>query len=230
MNIYWIYSLLACRDLDVEASLVIRALERDDIGDARRKLSRIVGRDTDALNEAEILRALFETIAENLSDGVIAPLFYLAISGPACMAAYKALNTLDSMVGHRNVRYREFGWASARLDDVANFIPARVTAALICIAAALLPGLNGRRAFRIALRDGATQPSPNAGYPEAAFAGAFGVRLGGLNFYEGVASRKPFLGDALVPLDPRLFRRARVLLYLVEGLFVASMLRFLRWR
>ena len=131
LNIFWIWAFLALRDLDFEATLVWRALERGDIIEARRKLALIVGRDTDRLDEPEILRAAIETIAENLSDGVIAPLFYLALGGPVAMAAYKAINTLDSMVGYRNERYAEFGWASARLDDVANFVPARL-AALLC--------------------------------------------------------------------------------------------------
>jgi adenosylcobinamide-phosphate synthase len=228
-NVYWIYALLACRDLDVEATRVIRALEREDIPDARLKLSRIVGRDTETLAEPEILRATIETVAENLSDGVIAPLFYLAIAGPVGMAAYKAINTLDSMVGYRNDRYRDFGWASARIDDIANFVPARIAALLIWLAA-LIPGFNAPRAFQITLRDGASQPSPNSGYPEAAAAGALGVQLGGLNYYRGVPSRKPTLGDAIVPLTRAAFQRTRILLYASEGLCVASILGCLAWQ
>ena len=173
-NVYWIYALLACRDLDVEACLVIRELEREDLPAAREKLSRIVGRDTEMLQEPEILRATVETVAENLGDGVIAPLLFLAVAGPVGMAVYKAMNTLDSMVGYRDERYREFGWASARLDDLANFIPARFTAVLIWLAA-LMPGFHMRRAFRTTFRDGGNQPSPNSGYPEAAAAGALGL-------------------------------------------------------
>ena len=131
--IYWIFSLLALRDLDFEAALVVRELRRGDLDTARRMLARIVGRDTASLDEKEVFRATIETIAENLSDAVIAPLFYLALGGPVAMAAYKAINTLDSMVGYSNERYRDFGWASARLDDVANWIPARLTAALVWI-------------------------------------------------------------------------------------------------
>lgn len=212
LNIFWIWAFLALRDLDFEATLVWRALERGDIIEARRKLSLIVGRDADQLDEPEILRAAIETIAENLSDGVIAPLFYLAIGGPVAMAAYKAINTLDSMVGYRNERYAEFGWASARLDDVANFIPARLAAALVWLCA-LAPGFDSARSRRVTLRDASSQPSPNAGYPEAAVAGALGVRLGGVNFYRGVRSEKPHLGDAIHPLDGRAFRGTRLLLY-----------------
>jgi adenosylcobinamide-phosphate synthase len=227
--VYWIYALLACRDLDVEAGRVIAALKRDDLEDSRHKLSWIVGRDTAGLAEPEILRATVETVAENLGDAVVAPLFYLALAGPVGMAAYKAMNTLDSMVGYRNERYKEFGWASARLDDVVNYIPARLTAVLIWVSA-LLPGFDARRSFRITLRDGGSQPSPNAGYPEAAVAGALGVQLGGLNFYQGVPSRKDYLGDAVVPLDRGAFDKVRRLLYVSEGLCVVLILGCLLWR
>jgi adenosylcobinamide-phosphate synthase len=212
ISIYWIFALLAIRDLDVEAARVIASLRRNDLDNARRMLSFIVGRDTAALEPPEILRATIETIAENLCDGVIAPLFYLALGGPVAMACYKAMNTLDSMVGYRSERYREFGWASARMDDLANWIPARLSALLIWIAAAV-SGCDVRRAIAITLRDARLQPSPNAGFPEAAVAGALGVRLGGLNFYQGVASRKPYLGDALQALDLTAYRKTRVLLY-----------------
>jgi adenosylcobinamide-phosphate synthase len=227
--VYWIYALLACRDLDMEASRVIAALKRDDLEDSRHKLSWIVGRDTAGLAEPEILRATIETVAENLGDAVVAPLFYLALAGPLGMAAYKAINTLDSMVGYRNERYRDFGWASARIDDVVNYVPARLTAVLIWMSA-LLPGFDARRSFRITLRDGGSQPSPNAGYPEAAVAGALGVRLGGLNFYQGVASKKAYLGDAVVPLDRGAFDKVRTLLYVSEGLCVVLILGCLVWR
>jgi adenosylcobinamide-phosphate synthase len=229
MTVYWIYALLACRDLDVEAGHVIAALRRDDLEDARHKLSWIVGRDTARLREPEILRATIETVAENLGDAVVAPLFYLALAGPLGMAAYKAINTLDSMVGYRNERYREFGWASARIDDIVNYIPARLTAVLIWVTA-LLPGFDARRSFRITLRDGGSQPSPNAGYPEAAVAGALGVRLGGLNFYQGVPSKKAYLGDAVIPLDRGAFDKVRKLLYVSEGLCVVLILGCLLWR
>jgi adenosylcobinamide-phosphate synthase len=226
--IYWIYTLLACRDLDVEAGQVVRALVENDHEKARKRLSWIVGRDTATLDEPEMVRATVETVAENLSDGVIAPLFYLALGGPVAMGAYKAINTLDSMVGYRNERYGEFGWASARIDDVVNFIPARITALLIWIAA-LLPGFNSWRAFRITVRDGGNQPSPNSGYPEAAVAGALGVRLGGVNYYRGQPGVKARLGDAVVPLERGIFPRVRVLLYASEALCVATILGFAAW-
>jgi adenosylcobinamide-phosphate synthase len=228
MTVYWIYSLLACRDLDTQASGVVQALNGGDTVEARRRLSWIVGRDTERLDEEGVMRATVETVSENLSDGVIAPLFYLAVAGPAGMAAYKAINTLDSMVGYRNERYREFGWASARIDDVVNYLPSRLTAVLIGVAA-LLPGFDARRTFRAIWRDGASQPSPNSGYPEAAFAGAIGVQLGGTSFYRGKPSIKAMLGDPVVPLTPDAFPRVRMLLYASEALFVAMLLGYLRW-
>jgi adenosylcobinamide-phosphate synthase len=219
LNIFWIWTLLALRDLDWEATLVWRALERNDIEEARRKLAMIVGRDTANLEGPEILRAAIETIAENLSDAVIAPLLYLGIAGPVGMAAYKAINTLDSMVGYRDERYSEFGWASARLDDVVNFVPARLTAVLVWTCALIL-GYDAGRSRRITLRDARSQPSPNAGYPEAAVAGALGIRLGGVNFYNGARIDKPYLGDAVKPLDKRAFQSTRVLLYACSALML----------
>ena len=221
LSIYWIYSFLACRSLDVESSRVIDALNAGDLIGARFRLSRIVGRDTADLDELEILRATIETAAENLSDGVVAPLFYLALAGPTGMAAYKAINTLDSMIGYRNARYVEFGWASARLDDIVNFIPARITAALIWLCSPLVGGVIGQ-SIRITRRDARLQPSPNAGYPEAALAGALGIRLGGLNFYEGVPSQKPYLGDVRRPMSVQAYRQTRSLLYLCTAVAVAA--------
>jgi adenosylcobinamide-phosphate synthase len=219
--VYWIFSLLAIRDLDFEAALVIRELRRADLPSARRMLSRIVGRDTANLDDREVLRATIETLAENLGDAVIAPLFYLALGGPVAMAAYKAINTLDSMAGYKNDRYREFGWASARLDDLANWVPARLTAGLVWLCALLL-GYDVRRSVAETLRDARRQPSPNSGYPEAAVAGAIGVRLGGLNYYQGVASRKPLIGDGGRAPDLAAYTRARRLLYAASLLMVAA--------
>lgn len=219
LTIVWIWLLLALRSLDLEATRVLRDLERGDLAAARASLAMIVGRDTEALDEHEILRAAIETMAENLSDAVVAPLFYLLLGGPVAMAAYKAVNTLDSMVGHRNDRYREFGRASARMDDLLNFVPARLTAALVWLYAAIT-GNNVRRSISVTLRDAAKQPSPNSGYPEAAVAGALGVRLGGLNFYHGVESRREFLGDTDAPLDRAAFAATRRILYGTSALMV----------
>lgn len=219
--VFWIWALVAIRDLDVEAARVLRRLEAGDLAGARAMLARIVGRDTETLEEPEVLRAVLETVAEGLNDGIVAPLFYLALGGPVGMAAYKAINTLDSLAGYRNDRYRLFGWTSARVDDAANYIPARLTAALVWLAAWVLR-YDARRAVRVTLRDARRQPSPNAGYPEAAVAGALGVRLGGTNYYGGVAAAKECLGDAVQPLGRGHFGQARRILYAVSVLMVLA--------
>jgi len=186
---------LATRNLLDESARVIRALGSGDLGLARRHLGRIVGRDTASLDEPEICRAVIETLAESLSDGVIAPLFYFALGGVPMAIAYKAVNTLDSMIGHRDAKYLYFGRFAARLDDLANWIPARMTAVLICMASAVVSGrASGLQAGRIWLRDGSHHASPNAGQPEGAMAGALGVRLGGANRYDGNLILSPHLG------------------------------------
>ncbi|MER3423905.1 MAG: cobalamin biosynthesis protein CobD, partial [Nitrospiraceae bacterium] len=195
------FTALAARDLVDHALAVLRALRTDSLDLARAAVSRIVGRDTEKLSGSEIVRATVETIAESASDGVIAPLFYLTVGGPPLALAYKAINTLDSMVGHQDAKYRYFGWASARLDDLANWVPARITALLLVLAAGIQIRTM-RQAWCMLRRDGNKHPSPNSGRPEAAMAGALGVQLGGVNFYDGLASERPRLGDALVPLAP----------------------------
>lgn len=219
LAIFWIWTFLAVRDLDWHAMRVIVALRDGELELARERVAMFVGRDTAALDESEILRATVESVAESLGDGIVGPLFYLALAGPAGMAAFKAISTLDSMCGYRNERYREFGWASARLDDVANFIPARLSVLLVTLAALLL-GYDARRAWQCAWRDGRSQPSPNSGYPEAAVAGALGVQLGGLNYYQGVPSRKAALGDGRRPLSLEAALGARRLLYGTSALAV----------
>jgi adenosylcobinamide-phosphate synthase len=228
ISIYWIFALLAIRDLEFEAALVVRALRAQNLDEARHMLSRIVGRDTASLDESEVVRATIETVAENLSDAVVAPLFYLALAGPVGMGVYKAVNTLDSMVGHRNLRYREFGWAPARADDLANLIPARLTAVLIWFCALILR-YDARRSVAVTLRDARRQLSPNSGYPEAAVAGALGIRLGGLNYYGGVPSRKEFLGDPVFPLSADLFPKVRAILYGCSALMALGTAGVMRW-
>lgn len=225
--IYWTFSFLAIRDLDRHASRVIDALKANELGLARERLSSIVGRDTAHLDPPEIIRAAIETVGENLSDGIVAPLFFLAIGGPAAMAAYKAVNTLDSMVGYRNDMYRDLGWFSARADDWANWIPARLSAALIWFVT-LAPGYSLRDSVRITMRDGGSQPSPNSGWPEAAVAGALGIRLGGSSTYGGVVSKKAFLGDPTRSLDLAVFPRVRFILYSVALLSV-TIVAVIRW-
>ena len=151
-----------------------------------------------------------------MSDAIVAPLFFLALFGIPGMAAYKAINTMDSMIGYKNETYIRFGWAAARLDDAANYIPARITAGLIVVTAAIL-GLRWRNALVAMWRDAYQQPSPNSGYPEAALAGALGVQLGGLNYYFGQPSRKPFLGESIETLRWNSFPQVRLLLYLVAS-------------
>jgi adenosylcobinamide-phosphate synthase len=214
------WSCLAARSLHLESRLVAEALSRGDLAAARRYLSRIVGRDTEDLDEAEIWRAAVETVAENTSDGVIAPLFCLMIGGPVLGLAYKAVNTLDSMVGYKNERYINFGWASARFDDLANYIPARLTGLLI-VASAPLAGSPSRDAWRVMRRDGRNHTSPNSGIPEAAVAGALGVRLGGTNLYGGRAVEKPTIGDPVNPLSQGSWRGAVRLMYGAEALLLA---------
>lgn len=188
------YTVMAAKSLYSEPLKVTKLLSTGDIQGARRELSYLVGRDTHSLDEMGIVRALVETVAENASDGVIAPLFYLAIGGPPLAMAYKAVNTLDSMVGYKNDKYLYFGRASARLDDLVNFIPARITAVLL-VAAAFILGKDWKMSWKTVIRDGRNHTSPNSGYPEAAVAGALGRRLGGLSHYGGIPSNKPFIGD-----------------------------------
>ncbi|MDR4495593.1 MAG: adenosylcobinamide-phosphate synthase CbiB [Nitrospirales bacterium] len=189
------YTTIAARDLWDHAMRVHAALCAGTLLQAREAVQQLVGRDTAHLQESEIVRATVESLAENTSDGVIAPLLYLALGGPALAMAYKAVNTLDSMVGYRNERYRDFGWASARLDDVVNWIPARLTALALCGAASLRCG-RGQAAWAVCRRDARNHPSPNSGWPEAAMAGALGVRLGGEAFYNGRVEARPFIGNA----------------------------------
>jgi adenosylcobinamide-phosphate synthase len=220
------WTCLAAHSLHGESKLVADRLAVGDLPGARQYLSRIVGRDTDDLDEQEIWRALVETVAENSSDGIIAPLFYLMIGGPVLGLAYKAVNTLDSMVGYKNERYLRFGWASARFDDLANWLPARLTG-LLMVGIAPLVGLSGKKALRVMVRDSRNHSSPNSGVPEAAAAGALGVRLGGTNRYFGQPVEKPTIGDPLRDLSResyqgviRLMYGSTVLMLFVWGVFL----------
>jgi adenosylcobinamide-phosphate synthase len=215
-----IYYGLAARSLARETQAVLGPLSRDDLPEARRRLSQIVGRDTHVLPPDEICRACVETAAENTTDGVVAPLLCAAVAGPVGLWAYKAISTLDSMVGYRNARYLRFGWASARADDVANYLPARLTWLLLALAARLT-GRQGRRALRIGWRDGRNHPSPNSAWSEAAMAGALGVRLGGPCSYGGVPSHKPYLGDLGAPPQVATVRQAIDLMLVTAWLALA---------
>ncbi len=220
VSIVLIAFTLAARDLAGHALAVFRALDRGDLPEARQKTALMVSRDTGALDEGETARAAVESVAENTVDGVTAPLLFAVLGGPAAAMMYKAVNTLDSMFGYRTERYLKFGWASARLDDLVNYLPARITAALVPVAA-LLVGGRPLQAWRCLARDGRKHPSPNSGLTEAAMAGALGVRLGGVSSYFGKPSTKPFLGDALEPLGGRHIRRTVALMtvtYLLAAL------------
>jgi adenosylcobinamide-phosphate synthase len=205
VSIVLLYLCFAARDLAQHSHRVYSALTNGDMTEARRCASMMVGRDTDRLDEPEIVRAAVESVAENIVDGVTAPLFFAVLGGPIAAMLYKAVNTLDSTFGYKNERYLYFGWASARLDDVFNYIPARLTAPLVSLAAALLR-LNSLGALRICRRDGRKHPSPNSGLTEAAVAGALSMQLGGLNYYFGQPSERPRMGD---PKQPS--RRAHIL-------------------
>ena len=198
-------SLLAQKSLKEHVQAIIDAFPADaagDLGPARRALSMIVGRDTGQFGESEIAHAAIESLAENASDGIIAPLFWLAVLGLPGIVLYKLVNTADSMIGHLNERYRHFGKAAARLDDVMNFIPARVTALLYALAAALTMGTRaGRRTLLTAWRDARKHVSPNAGWPEAAMAGALAIRLGGPRSYAGRVVEFPWLGNGRARLS-----------------------------
>jgi adenosylcobinamide-phosphate synthase len=210
------FTTLAGRDLVDHVRAVSQALAGGNLVGARHAVSLIVGRDTETLSEPEVVRATVETIAESTTDGVIAPLVYLTIGGVPLALAYKAINTLDSMIGHRDARYVDFGWASARFDDLANWIPARLTAGFIVLAAGIATGQWSRvkLSWHILCRDGHKHSSPNSGKPEAAMAGALGIQLGGLNFYDGLPHERPRLGDgarSLVPNDIDLAVRITVI-------------------
>jgi adenosylcobinamide-phosphate synthase len=189
-------SCIALRSLTDEARKTIEALESGDLVRARKQLARIVGRDTENLGASEISRAVIETLAESLSDGVVAPMLYLVLGGVPLAMGYKAINTLDSMIGHRDERYLYFGRAAARLDDAANLLPSRLTAMLITAAAVGAPKASAASAWKTWLADGARHASPNAGQTEAAMAGALMVRLGGTNTYDGEPVASPVMGSA----------------------------------
>ncbi len=220
LQFYLLYALLACGGLAREAIRVIEILENEGLEKGRRALAGIVGRETGKLQEDDIFRAVIETVAENLSDGVIAPLFYFMIGGLPLAWAYKAVNTLDSMLGYKNDRYLYFGRFAARLDDFFNFIPARISALLILVSAGFL-GLDPLSGWRVLWRDRRAHSSPNSGWPEAAMAGILGVRLGGDNYYHGELVRKPYIGDNREAVSREAVFMAVANLYLSSAFFAA---------
>ncbi len=211
---YW---MLAAKQLRVESMGVHDALVQGSLDEARRRVSMIVGRDTEELDERGVAQAAVETVAENTSDGVVAPLIYMALFGAAGGVFYKAVNTLDSMVGYKNEKYRDFGTVAARLDDILNWIPARLSGVLMCISAWFLR-MDAAGAWRIFLRDRLQHASPNSAHTEAACAGALGVQLGGSHHYFGKLVEKPSIGDDLHPICAEDILKANRLLYMTAFL------------
>ena len=227
-GVYLGYAVLAGKDLRVKAKAVWREAEKGALVKARRELAKIVGRDTDDLSTERVVAATIESIAESTNDGIVAPLFYLTLGGPILAVAYKAVNTLDSMIGYKNERYLNFGRLSARLDDMANFIPARITGCLIAAASFLL-GKGCGRSFKIMRRDGSKHSSPNSGISEAAMAGALRIRLGGPLSYQGKHSAKPYLGEEDRRVEAGLIKEALRISLVVSLLMVLIGVFFLKW-
>lgn len=227
------FTAVSTGDLARQVLGVVKEVSAGNLPGAREKLSMIVGRDTENLSEPEICRAAFETAAENTSDGIVGPLFYLSVGaafglGPALGMAYKAVNTLDSMVGYKNSRYIYFGKFSAKMDDFANLLPARITALLIALLAALFYR-RGLKTIKTVMRDAKNHSSPNSGLPEAAYAGALGVRIGGTNYYGGVPRESHTIGTPEKPLDTGAVRSAVRLLWWVSALSAALGTAFLHF-
>ena len=206
------YQILAAKSLKSESMKVFDRLERDDLSGARKAVSMIVGRDTDNLDAEGVTKAAVETVAENTSDGVVAPMLYCAVGGPVLGLMYKAVNTMDSMIGYKNDKYLYFGRAAAKLDDAANFLPARISAVFMLFSA-FIGGFDFKNALRIYKRDRLKHSSPNSAHTEAVCAGALGVRLAGDAVYFGKTVKKPFIGEALRKIEPEDIRRANRLMY-----------------
>ncbi|WP_419742169.1 adenosylcobinamide-phosphate synthase CbiB [Paraclostridium dentum] len=210
-----LYTTLSTKCLADEAKKIYKVLKTGDIEKSRKQLSYIVGRDTTSLNENEIIRATVETVAENTVDGIISPMMYGFIGGPVLAMAYKAINTLDSMVGYKNEKYGDIGFASAKIDDIANFIPARITPFFMMIASFML-GFNSKKSIKIAMRDRKNHKSPNCAYAEGSVAGALEVQLGGTNMYFGEKVYKPTIGDKDRELEAEDILRTNKIMYLTS--------------
>lgn len=212
METFFCYQMLAVKSLKQESMRVFEELEKGDLKGARYAVSMIVGRDTRSLDEAGVTKAAVETVAENTSDGIIAPLFYMAIGGPVLMFFYKGVNTMDSMVGYKNEKYLNFGRYAAKLDDILNYIPARISAWLM-IAGARVLGFDSKNAVKIFKRDRYNHASPNSAQTEAVMAGALDIQLAGNAYYFGKLCKKPTIGDAIRPVEIKDIPRANQLLY-----------------
>lgn len=222
-SIILIYFAISIKDMKCRAEKIDEHLEKSDIERAREQVSHIVGRDTGELDSEQIVRATVESVAESTVDGIISILFYAFVGGPVLAWVYKAINTLDSMIGHKNIYYREIGWFSAKLDDIFNYIPARISGIIIPIASYIL-----RKGFLNSLKtvvaDGGKNPSPNSGVPEAAFAGALRVQLGGLNYYGGIPVHKPYIGQPYNTLRRKHIKEAVELMYVSSAVMIVVLL------
>lgn len=217
VNTYLIYTCIAARCLDYEATKVLEALEQG-IEKARTRLSYIVGRETKNLSEKEIIRATVETVAENTSDGVIAPLFYIMLLGVPGGLAYKFINTMDSMLGYMNDKYTDLGFFPAKVDDIFNYIPARITGVFMCIGS--MARFNIKDGLRIMIRDRKNHKSPNCAYPEGAVAGLLGIQLGGNNYYYGKLVEKPTIGTRVRDIEKIDIKNTIEIMYRSEGLLM----------
>ncbi len=218
-GVFIIYFSISIKNMADEVKKVMTYLSENDLINARKSLSHIVGRDTINLDRGQIIRACVESIAESIVDGIISPMFYSFIGGPCAAIAYRAVNTLDSMVGYKDSKYIRFGWASARLDDIANYIPARISALLIPISS-FLCGCSLKYSLKILFRDGRKNESPNSGIPEAAMAGALRVQLGGPSTYQGEIVKKQFIGDIQNELNLKSINLAIKIMYITSILFL----------
>jgi len=218
-----ISTTIAQKSLKEAAVEVYHPLKSGDLVEARKKLSYIVGRDTDDLDESEIARGAIETVAENTSDGVTAPLFWALIGGAPLAMVYRATNTCDSMVGYRNERYKEFGWASAKWDDVMNWIPSRLTG-MIMLIGNRPESMGYQKAWKILFRDAKRHPSPNSGWGEAAVAAILGIQLGGRNYYKGIVSNREKMGEPLHPIQAEHIIKANIILGKTVFLFLLLLL------
>lgn len=217
LETFMCYQMLAVKSLKTESMRVYRELEKDDLEGARKAVAMIVGRDTAQLTAEGVTKATVETVAENTSDGIIAPLFYMAIGGPVLMFLYKGINTMDSMVGYKNDKYLHFGRCAAKLDDAANYIPARISGWLMIVSSYLI-GFDGKNARKIFLRDRYNHASPNSAQTEAVMAGALRIQLAGNAWYFGKLHEKPTIGDNLREVEPEDIIRSNRLLYMSAAL------------
>lgn len=217
VQLLFCYQIFACKSLKVESMKVYEPIEAGDLSESRKRLSMIVGRDTENLDFEGITKAVVETVAENTSDGVIGPMLFMLIGGAPLAFVYKAINTMDSMIGYKNDKYLYFGRAAARLDDLVNLIPARITG-LAMVAVSAPCGLDGKNAVKIFRRDRKNHSSPNSAHPESACAGALGVQLGGDACYFGKRYAKQTIGDALRPVEKEDIKRACRLMYASSAL------------